>query len=280
MAEFCRYHPSFPSSIDVLCDGIGKSVMEVPPGLGCEGRGLLQSLEYHKKADIDNEVRAHLGAIGTALRQWRDRKEPKTARDRQASFFLAEPTEPKTAFVDRLLSVLGSGNDSILALRELAEGQCRHVLGDTDKRGRPLNCFGCLPANEARPGCQCSYAMLACAGILCADRSSPENPPERVFLTFVQEHILVYAAALNSWLSEDRPSVPPALTRLGSVSGTDATEISTSVHECLGEKSPEKTWLVASLLKTIVGNQRWHKRRELIDDCPEVTSSLRRLAAR
>jgi len=260
-----------------VCEEIGASTIEAPPPLGCEGRGLLQSLGYHQDADIEEGVRAQLKAIDAAVCRWRDGETPKTATDRQVSLFLGEPTGPKREFAERLLAVLRSGDDSILALRELAEGQCQQALGDVKGRGRPFNCLGCLAPDDACPICKCSYSMLAWAGMLCADTPAPDNPPGKVFQTFVQEHVLVYAAALNAWLSDDGRD-PAPLPRLASVSETDAKDIASRVHGSLGEKDSEKTWLVVSLLKTVVGNQRWHKGRELIDGFPEVTSSLRCLS--
>jgi hypothetical protein len=53
-----------------------------------------------------------------------------------------------------------------------------------------------------------------------------------------------------------------------------ATVLSERVHAALGDRDETKAWLAACLLKTIVGNQRWHKSLELIDDLPGATSWL------
>ena len=278
MAEFCRYHPSFPGSIECLCEEIGTLSIE-PPALGCEGRGLLQCLGYHKDTDIADQVRAELQAIEAALCRWQNGETPQTAADRRAACFLGEATGPKEEFTSQLCSVLRSGHGSIQPLRELTQGQCEKILGEAENHGRPFNCFGCLAPDEACPMCKCSYAMLVWAGMLCADTRPPDAPPEDVFLTFVQEHVLVYAAALNSWLSGSGDT-GSSLPTMKSVSEADVESIAGNVHESLGEKTPEKAWLAACLLKTVAGNQRWRKGGELIGEYPGATSYLGRVCER
>ena len=94
------------------------------------------------------------------------------------------------------------------------------------------------------------------------------------FRRFIEENILAYSVAINLWLREE----PIELTWIKNaryVSKGGALRIAGSVQSFLGEKNEVKEWLAACLLKTVKDNQRWHKRTELIDDFPEVTSYFR-----
>lgn len=63
MAEFCRYHPSFPGSIGILCEEIGTGKFFRPVKMGCEGRWLLESLGCHDEESVNNQVKEVLSAI-------------------------------------------------------------------------------------------------------------------------------------------------------------------------------------------------------------------------
>ncbi|MCP4645333.1 MAG: hypothetical protein GY851_33125 [bacterium] len=273
MAEFCRDHSSFPNSLDRLCEEIGTSTVSDPPALGCEGRGLLESLGYHQEANVDRDVRAGLQAISVALQRWRDQQKPSTATDRQVSFLLGEYATTKDAFAERLIAVLGTDDDSIAPLRDLSWEQCQATGEQVLSEWRPFKCFDCPGSDEAHPICKCSYTMLARAGMLCANDSRPDGPPERLQQIFVQERVLVYASAVNAWLSDDRRRKRPPFPPMASVSKREAADIYRSVLRSLGEKEPAKVWLATCLLKTIVGSRRSRGSRELIDDFPELTRS-------
>ena len=92
------------------------------------------------------------------------------------------------------------------------------------------------------------------------------------FRCFIEENTLAYSAAVNSWLKERTSDYSGWTRKARFVSKDKASRIAERVHSSLGDKSAGKEWLGACLLKTISGNQRWHKRNELIDGFPEATS--------
>jgi len=94
------------------------------------------------------------------------------------------------------------------------------------------------------------------------------------FRRFVEENILLYVVAINSWLKDEPPKPVTWLKNARYVSEEGASGILERVHSSLGEKDEVKEWLAACLLKTIKDNQRWHKRAELIDNFPRATSYL------
>ena len=116
--------------------------------------------------------------------------------------------------------------------------------------------------------------MILDVGLLCAGTAGEEKLILDEFRRFTEENILVYSAAINSWLEEvPKPITLPDNTRY--VDKDSAQEIAERVHSSLDEKDEAKVWLTACLLKTIKDNQRWHKRTELIDGFPEATSWFR-----
>jgi hypothetical protein len=97
------------------------------------------------------------------------------------------------------------------------------------------------------------------------------------FRRFTEENILAYSVAVNSWLNETPPKHVKWPRNAYYVSKGRALKIADEVFSSLGEKDGSKEWLATCLLKTIKGNQRWHKRTELIDGFPEATTWLREL---
>ena len=55
MAEFCRVHPLFPESINLLCKEIGDEEFSKPMKIGCEGRDLLDSLGHHNPERLKDQ---------------------------------------------------------------------------------------------------------------------------------------------------------------------------------------------------------------------------------
>jgi hypothetical protein len=115
-------------------------------------------------------------------------------------------------------------------------------------------------------------ASILCAGAFDAKRSMFDD-----FRRFIEENILAYSVAINSWLEETLPKRVTFLTNARYISKDYALEIAERVYSSLGEKGEVKEWLTACLLKTVKDNQRWHKRTELIDDFPEATSYFREM---
>jgi hypothetical protein len=113
--------------------------------------------------------------------------------------------------------------------------------------------------------------------LLCVGTSGEERSMLDEFRRFIEENILAYSIAANSWLNETPPKHVTWPKNMRYIPKDGASEITENVHSSLGEKNEAKKWLTACLLKTIKDNQRWHKGTELIDNHPEATSYLRHL---
>jgi hypothetical protein len=283
MAEFCRVCPLFPRSIDVLCEEIGNNRFSKPLKIGCEGRGLLDSLGYHDQASLDNQQKEMVSDYAKSLKKWLRQGQLKTSVDFKVFGFLGQPTNKKTASVEKLVHIISSSEPSVFSFRKLTEDICKKTQNDPVNlaceryRGRPFNCFECLPKDVLMTKCQCCYSMFLDACLLCIGTSGEKRPMLDEFRRFTEENILAYSVAVNSWLNET-PSKQirwPKNTRY--VSEGNMSRIVEAVHSSLGVKDETKEWLAVCLLKTIKDNQRWRKRTELTDGFPEATSWLREL---
>ncbi len=281
MAEFCRVCPLFPHSIDILCEEIGSVRFSKPMRMGCEGRGLLDSLGYHDQAGLKEQQEVILMEQAKSLEKWLEKGQAETATESKVFGFLGQPTDDKAAVVEKLVHIVSSGEISVSSLRQLAEDVCEETQHDSVTatceryQGRPFNCFTCLPKDVSTAKCQCCYSMFLDACLLCAGTSGEERSMLDEFRRFVEENILLYSVAVNSWLKEDPPKPITWLKGARYISKEVASGIVERVHSSLGEKDEIKEWLAACLLKTIKDNQRWHKRAELIDNFPKATSYLR-----
>lgn len=251
MAEFCRYHPSFPRSIEILCEEIGTGKFSMPVKMGCEGRGLLESLGYHHEESINEQVKAVLREYHASLEKWLSKGVPDGQIDSKVFGFLGELTEGKLPLVEKIRDAVDPEELNISSLMKLSENICNDAQSMSGTR--PFNCFGCLPKDVIVPGCKCSYAMVIDAALLSIGESGKDK-----FKRHSEEHILAYCTAINSWLN-DEPLI-------------DAGK---QIHASLGEKDSAKEWLAACLLKTLKDNQRWHGGHELIDDFPGAVSWLK-----
>jgi len=273
MAEFCRLHPLFPQSVDILCEEIGSGRFSEPVKIGCEGRALLDTLGYHHSQSLEEQRKQILAEYARALEKWVAQDRPENAWESKVFGFLGQPTNSKGAFVEKLIAAIDPEEPSISSLKELGENECRA----THSRFRPFNCFTCEGSQEGASGsnCQCCYAMILDAGLLCAVAFGAERVKWGAFdefRRFTEEYILAYSAAINSWLNGAPPQAVTSLTTPRYIAEENALELAERVHCALGEKDEAKEWLAACLLKTIKDNQRWHKRAELLDDFPEATS--------
>ncbi len=270
MAEFCREHPLFPQSIDILCEEIGDGRFSHPVKVGCEGRGLLDSLGHHDPKTLSDQWEETLGAYARSLRKWlvRGRVDWENPIESKVFHFLGQPADSKEAFVEKLISVLDSEGPSISSLKELVEDKCRESHGQSVfvTPGHPLSCFSC------QDGCPERRCMILDAGLLCAQIPGEKRSIVEQFRRFVEENVLAYAVAINSWLNEVPSKHVTSLITARYIAEDNALETPKRVYSSLGEKDEAKVWLTACLLKTIKDNQRWHRRTELIDDFPEATS--------
>jgi len=267
--------PLFPRSIDILCEEIGTGRFSKPAKIGCEGRDLLDSLGYRDQAGLKEQQKEILSEYVRSIEKWLRQGQPKTSTESKVFGFLGQPADGKLAIVEKLLRIADSDEPSVSSLMRLTEDMCTENHRDLQILGRPLNCFKCLP-NEPGiiPKCQCCYSMLIDSGLLCAGKDGEIRLMVDEFRRFTEENILAYSAAINSWLREAH-SKPVTMPKDTCYIKDNGLEIAKKVRSLLGEKDEAKEWLAACLLKTIMDNQRWHKRTELIDGFPEATSWFR-----
>jgi len=283
MAEFCRVCPLFPRSIDILCEEIGEDRFSKPLKIGCEGRDLLDSLGYHDQTSLNKQQKETLTEHVKSLKKWLEKGQAETATESKVFGFLGQSTDNKVTTVEKIVRIVNSGETSVSSFRKLTEDVCKETQKDSVNlaceryRGRPFNCFECLPENASTTKCQCCYSMFLDACLLCAGTSDEERSMLDEFNRFVEENILFYSVAINSWLKEEPLKHVTRLKDMRYVSRDSASEIVENIHSSLGKRNEAKEWLVACLLKTIKDNQRWHKRTELIDNFPEATSWLRQM---
>jgi hypothetical protein len=282
MAEFCRVCPLFPESIEVLCKEIGENRLSTPLKIGCEGRDLLDSLGYHDSPSLNEQRKGILENYARSLENWLKQNQPKTSTDLKVFGFLGQPTDKKVVSVEKFVHAVNSSEPSISSFRKLTEDVCKETqknpvnLACDLYRGRPFNCFECLPEDASVTKCQCCYSMFLNAYLLCAGTSGEERSMLDEFRRFVEENILAYSVAINSWLKQSPSKLVTKIITTRYISANKAKEIVQNVHSLLGEKDEVKEWLAGCLLKTVKDNQRWHKRTELIDNFPEATSWFRK----
>lgn len=267
MAEFCRYSPMFPRSVDLLCKSIGEDRFPGRVKMGCEGRGLFESIF---RESVDDQSKEILKEYSKSLQNWLAKDRALTVRDSKVFSFLGDTTDKKRDVVSKLISII-DGGPTTHSLMELSENICKEMSENFESfKHRPFNCFSCQAQNSA-PECLCCHAMFIDASLLCIGISN-DKPPSVKFKRFVEENVLAYCLAINSWLTGEPPKLITTLTTTNFLSEADATRISKNVHSSLGTKDDAKEWLAACLLKTLKDNQRWHKDKELIDDFPDSVS--------
>lgn len=290
MAEFCRRHPLFPQSIDILCKEIGTGHFTKPAKIGCEGRGLLDSLGYRDPQSLKEQRKENFIKYSRSLKKWLAQSRPENPTEFKVFRFLGQSTKAKEDFAEKLISAIDSEEPSIATLKKLCEDECWKTSGletgwiEDGCRGRkaffPVCCLGCregCPEGASIPVCQCCDSMVLDAGLLCAGAFVGKTQMAGEYRRFIEEYILVYAIAINSWLKEAPPKHITLPTSTRYIPTDNVSGIVERVHSSLGEKDRGKEWLATCLLNTIKNNQRWHKRTELIDNFPEATSWLREM---
>jgi len=283
MAEFCRVCPLFPRSIDILCEEIGHDRFANLAKMGCEGRDLLDSLGYHDQASLNKQKKEILTKHVKSLKKWLEKGQAETTTELKVFGFLGQPTDNKVAAVEKLVHIVNSSEPSVSPFRKLTEDVCQETQKDSVNiaceryRGRPFNCFECLPTDASTTKCQCCYSMFLDACLLCVGTSGEGRSMLDEFRRFIEENILAYSVAVNSWLNKAPPKNVTWPENMRYVSEDSASRIAENIHSFLGEKDEVKEWLTACLIKTIKDNQRWHKRTELIDNFPEATSYFKEI---
>jgi len=280
MAELCRDHPPFPLSIDILCEEIGAGHFSTPTRMGCEGRGLLNALGYNDLENLGDWQAQSLKAYAASLEKWLRQFSPQTPIDSKVSGLLGQPNPGKRAFAEELLSAVSSETPLVSSVIRLCHQECQQTYGQPflDFPGRPAACFGCLrdhPSEGPLPLC-CSSQVID-AALICAGTHGEDRTPY-VYGLFREENILAYAGAINSWLEDASPEEVRWHQDGQFVTADESLRIAQRSHSSLGAKTSVKEWLTACLLKTVKDNQRWYKTRELIDNYPQATSWLSRMA--
>jgi hypothetical protein len=145
MGEFCRAHPLFPRSIEIRCQEIGTGSLNQPLSLGCEGRGLLDSLGYHDPQSLSDQRRELLTGYAHALKKWLERGQAESPLESKVFGFLGQPTRAKERFAERLAAAVDGGDASISSLKNLSRNECRLTQGESilGTGARPFNCFDC-----------------------------------------------------------------------------------------------------------------------------------------
>lgn len=98
--------------------------------------------------------------------------------------------------------------------------------------------------------CRCCHPMLLDSGLLCASTAGEVKLMLGEFRRFVEEYILSYSNAINSWLNEEPPK-GGWLKDARYVSENGSLEIVEDIRSSLGERDEVKEWLAACLLKTV-----------------------------
>ena len=286
IAEFCRRHPLFPQSIGILCKEIGNGRFSKPiVKIGCEGRSLLDSLGYHDSQSLNNQRKGIFKEYAQALKKWLLQDQPENLRQSKVFGFLGEPTNSKEAFAKKLVSLIDSdGELSISSLKQHCGDACKKTsVLESNWIPFPFRCLKCqegCPEGVSIPDCQCCDSMVIDAGLLCAGWFGEKKQMAGEFRRFIEENILVYATAVNSWLKKVPLKHVSTLLTLRYTAKDNALEIAERIHSSLGKKDEAKEWLAACLLKTIKDNKKEYpedgvKRTELIDGFPDTTSWLR-----
>lgn len=280
LAEFCPRHPRFPHSADLILAEIGAERPLYHVLLGCEGRGLLQSVGWHSDETIADGREDIRQMYAEALGRWLACEAGDSVGDVRVSGFLGAHSAGRAQVARELLALLGNSLPALATLAGVTRAICGRVI-DLERLPKPapfpFGCFGCAAVTNASgyEATGCNIGMLLDAALLCAGAEAGDvtTLSER-HRRFRQEQVLAYAAAVNAWLTAE-----PALL-FAWPSGTIFVDQERSlavmrrVNELLGAHSPAKDWLAGCLLRTLVGNRSRPGRAELLDRYPQATGWL------
>ncbi len=259
MAEFCRYHPLFPGSVERIIRNVGAEKPLDAGNVGCEGRGLLKALGVQTERQQAEQGRSVALNTSRVLRKALRGDEPVSPLEKKYSLLVEWIGSGSRGTVSWLADVLARGEPETKSFRELCNAHERRAYEDTPTTGRPFHCFHC----EQGSG-QCCFSQQTEATLLCIS-GMKTGEAGKLFHRFSEEYVLAYCDALNSWLADRPPVNPWADIDALYVDEEEAQVIAEETVETLGEKTPLKVWLAGCLLKTLKSNQRWHGREELLD---------------
>jgi len=281
MAQFCRRQPLFPASIELLLSEIGacKPVRHIL--VGCEGRGLLRGEGWYTPEAISEGHEAICRLYGQALNRWLANEPVTTAFDAKIAGFLHHHGSRSTEGARRVLELLADGVPSLVDTVQVTRALCVASHGALELESAPVYpfaCFHCQTVTQATEHDQtgCSLGALIDAALLCAGAEPGELLGALAWhlRCWQQELTLAYAAAVNVWLMAwpAPPFVWPEAAKF--IDGERARAIILQTAIALGERTPQKEWLAACLLRTLAGNKRLLGRAELLDSFPMATSWL------
>jgi len=265
MAEFCRYWPPFPGSIDLLVAEAGAGRMLRGAQLGCEGRGLLDALGLHPDEVLACQSAEVYAAYDAALLGWLEGERPLSSLEVKIAGFMGQPTAAKVDWVHRLHQALafGDGPQAEASAEALCAKACGRASSGAAAHRLP---FRCLQCPGRRPHKLCCHTMRLDAGLLAAGAGSQEPLDDQdlpscdviaaKLQTYTREHLTCYASALEAWLAGQN------LDGLCTMSGeyvprAKGVAVTTRVAQHLGpleSAGPQQRWLVRCLLKTLRGN--------------------------
>ncbi|MBN2334810.1 hypothetical protein JXL21_04570 [Candidatus Bathyarchaeota archaeon] len=259
MAEFCRYHPLFPGSVETIIRNVGAGRLMDASNIGCEGRRLLVTLGVHTEEALRDQGRRVALSTSDALRKALRGEKPDDPAEKKYHSLAGRLGDAERRSAGWLADVLARGMPEAASFRELCEAHGRKHSDFDELEGRPYSCLGCVEGSG-----QCCFTQQMEATLLCLSGGDAEARGRRLN-RFREEYVLAYCDAVNSWLGDRPPLNPwPDIEALY-VGEDEATDIAQRVEASLGGKTPEKVWLAGCLLKTLKSNQRWRSRGELLD---------------
>ena len=199
IAEFCRYHPLFPSSVDLSILNVGAEKLLDASNIGCEGRGLLKTLGIQtEKMRIEQGKVLSLNA-SKALRKAVKGNKPISPQEKKWSLLVRQICLDKKGTMSWLADILARGEPEAKSFRELCSAHGLRECDATPPTERPFNCLHC--EEESSP---CCFLQQTEATLICI--SEPDfNEAGKLFRRFYEEYILAYCDALNSWLTDKPP---------------------------------------------------------------------------
>ena len=268
MAEFCRYHPLFPRSVEGIIRNIGAEQLLDAGNIGCEGRGLLRTLGVQTESMRENQGRDVALSASRALRKTVKGDKPVSPLEKKYSLLVGQMGRDEKGTASWLADVLSRGEPEAKSFRELCGAHGHRTYGDSLPVRRPFSCFSCEQGSGP-----CCFSQQAEAALICISGMDAKKAVKH-FRRFSEEYVLAYCDALNSWLADSHVVGPWADIEAFYVDEPEAEAIVEGTAETLGEKTPMKIWFAGCLLKTLKSNQRWHDHEELLDDFPDAVSWL------
>lgn len=274
LAEWCRNDDTFPTSIDILCAEIGNETITTPWILGCEGRGLRESLGIHSNPDDRLEQRVYLfNSYQIAFRSWINQDEPENLLEAMILGYLGGLTREKVALVDTLRHHLIPAMASTGSLKELYREETKRIFGSS-----LTQCLDCGEAtdtleSQSIPKCSCCERFFI-DSLLLVNRFTEPREIHRTMNRFHQECLLGYMFAINAWLVDEEPTIVSDVLTPVFLTQQLAEQIPRQVKRLFGRRTQIKEWLAGCLLKTLKGNRSWKSNPQLIDRYPEASSWL------